>query len=175
MVSIFHILYWSSQTQQFHNWTLHYMHFFPYQTFLTLIISISEKNPISHNCLNISCYYYYFFLTQHPICPTTFWGKMFLIWSLNPTYSKSKLFLNSIQFSSSVVSDSLWPHGLQHARLPCPSLNFLSISQLPYCNFLWSSLSSSSFPSLKKPVFCVFFEVTQCFWSNSYLKISNLN
>ena len=23
--------------------------------------------------------------------------------------------------SCSVVSDSLWPHGLQHARLPCPS------------------------------------------------------
>ena len=26
-----------------------------------------------------------------------------------------------IQFSHSVVSDSLWPRGLQHARLPCPS------------------------------------------------------
>ena len=25
------------------------------------------------------------------------------------------------QFSRSVVSDSLWLHGLQHARLPCPS------------------------------------------------------
>ena len=25
------------------------------------------------------------------------------------------------QFSPSVVSDSLQPHGLQHARLPCPS------------------------------------------------------
>ena len=25
------------------------------------------------------------------------------------------------QFSHSVVSDSLWPHGLQHGRLPCPS------------------------------------------------------
>ena len=25
------------------------------------------------------------------------------------------------QFSHSVVSDSLWPHGLQRARLPCPS------------------------------------------------------
>ena len=25
-------------------------------------------------------------------------------------------------FSPSVVSDSLWPHGLQHTRLPCPSL-----------------------------------------------------
>ena len=27
----------------------------------------------------------------------------------------------SVQFSYSVVSNSLWPHGLQHARLPCPS------------------------------------------------------
>ena len=26
----------------------------------------------------------------------------------------------TVQFSCSVVSDSLWPHGLQHARLPCP-------------------------------------------------------
>ena len=28
---------------------------------------------------------------------------------------------SSVQFSHSVVSDSLRPHGLQHARLPCPS------------------------------------------------------
>ena len=27
----------------------------------------------------------------------------------------------SVQFSRSVVSDSLRPHGLQHTRLPCPS------------------------------------------------------
>ena len=27
----------------------------------------------------------------------------------------------SVQFSRSVVSDCLWPHGLQHARPPCPS------------------------------------------------------
>ena len=26
-------------------------------------------------------------------------------------------------FSCEVLSDSLWPHGLQHARLPCPSLS----------------------------------------------------
>ena len=26
-----------------------------------------------------------------------------------------------VQFSCSVVSDSLWPHGLQHARPACPS------------------------------------------------------
>ena len=27
----------------------------------------------------------------------------------------------SVQFSCSVVSDFLWPHGLQHSRPPCPS------------------------------------------------------
>ena len=29
----------------------------------------------------------------------------------------------SVQFSHSVVSDSLWPHELQHAKFPCPSLS----------------------------------------------------
>ena len=29
--------------------------------------------------------------------------------------------LSSVQFSRSVMSDSLKPHGLQHARFPCPS------------------------------------------------------
>ena len=28
---------------------------------------------------------------------------------------------SSAQFSRSLMSDSLWPHGLQHTRLPCPS------------------------------------------------------
>ena len=29
--------------------------------------------------------------------------------------------VNLVQFSCSVMSDSLWPHGPQHARPPCPS------------------------------------------------------
>ena len=29
--------------------------------------------------------------------------------------------ISSLQFSRSVLSDSLWPHELQHARPPCPS------------------------------------------------------
>ena len=29
--------------------------------------------------------------------------------------------LGEVKWTRSVVSDSLWPHGLQHARLPCPS------------------------------------------------------
>ena len=30
--------------------------------------------------------------------------------------------VSSVQFSHSVISNYLWPHGLQHARPPCPSL-----------------------------------------------------
>ena len=29
--------------------------------------------------------------------------------------------LISVQFSCSVLSDSLWPYGMQHTRIPCPS------------------------------------------------------
>ena len=29
--------------------------------------------------------------------------------------------ISSVQFSCSVMSDSLWPHRLQHTRPPCPS------------------------------------------------------
>ena len=36
------------------------------------------------------------------------------------TYPWPHIF-SSVQFSRSVVSDSLWSHGLQHARPPCPS------------------------------------------------------
>ena len=36
-------------------------------------------------------------------------------------FIKDLIYYNNIQFSRLVVSDSLWPHGLQHARPPCPS------------------------------------------------------
>ena len=35
-------------------------------------------------------------------------------------FKKKEGGLSSVQFSRSVVSDSLQPHGLQHARPPCP-------------------------------------------------------
>ena len=37
------------------------------------------------------------------------------------------------QFSCSVVSDSLQPHGLQHARLPCPSSTPGACSNYVHC------------------------------------------
>ena len=38
--------------------------------------------------------------------------------------------MTSVQFSHSVVSDSLWPHGLQHTRSPCPSPNQTHVHQV---------------------------------------------
>ena len=38
-----------------------------------------------------------------------------------PAVHQHKSAISSVQFSCSVVSDSLRPHGLQHARPPCPS------------------------------------------------------
>ena len=45
------------------------------------------------------------------------WGKV----KENFKEFMSVEFSFSIQFSCSVVSNSLWPHELQHARSPCPS------------------------------------------------------
>ena len=43
-------------------------------------------------------------------------------WDYPITNSKIKVLrVDSVQFSRSVVSDSLWPHELQPARPPCPS------------------------------------------------------
>ena len=37
------------------------------------------------------------------------------------SYTRIFLKVELVQFSCSVMSDSLWPHELQHARPPCPS------------------------------------------------------
>ena len=69
---------------------------------------------------------------------------------------------SSVQFSRSVLSDSLRPHGLQHARPPCPSptprvysdscpLSWwyrptISSSVVPFSSCLQSFPASGSFP-----------------------------
>ena len=40
---------------------------------------------------------------------------------LSPCLFNLQAEFSLVQFSRSVVSDSWWPHGLQHARPPCPS------------------------------------------------------
>ena len=59
----------------------------------------------------------------------------------------------SVQFSRSAVSDSLQPHGLQHARPPCPSPKLMSIdSVMPFNHLILCLpvlLPSSIFPSIR--------------------------
>ena len=55
--------------------------------------------------------------------------------------------MGSVQFSCSVVSDSLWPHELQHARLPCPSPTpRVHPNPCPLCWWCHPSISSSVIP-----------------------------
>ena len=54
---------------------------------------------------------------------------------------------SSVQFSHSVVSDSLWSHGLQHARLPCPSLSSgVHSNSCPLSRWCHPTISSSVAP-----------------------------
>ena len=53
----------------------------------------------------------------------------------------------SVQFSRSVMSDSVWPHGLQHARLPCPSASPRACSNsCPWSGRCHPAVSSSVVP-----------------------------
>ena len=72
------------------------------------------------------------------------------------------LFWIMCKFSHSVVSNFLWPHGLQHARLPCPSPTpgacsnscplsrwchpIISFSVIPFSSCLQSFPASGPFP-----------------------------
>ena len=60
----------------------------------------------------------------------------------NTTYN------GSVQFSCSVVSDFLWPHGLQHARPPCPSpIPRACSNSCPLGRWCHPTISSSVVPS----------------------------
>ena len=84
-------------------------------------------------------------------------------WSVGPKciwFSLLLLFL-LLLFSRSVISDSLWPRGLQHTRLPCPSSSpgacsnscplsqwchpTISPSVVPFSSCIQSSPASGSF------------------------------
>ena len=61
----------------------------------------------------------------------------------------SYLAISSVQFSRSVMPDSLQPHGLQHARLPCPSQTSRACSNLcPSSQWCHPTISSSLVPFL---------------------------
>ena len=77
-------------------------------------------------------------------------------------HTYTSLYQTSVQFSCSVMSDSLWPHGLQHARPSCPTPTprvysnssplsgwchpTISSSVVPFTSCLQSFPESGSFP-----------------------------
>ena len=71
-----------------------------------------------------------------------------------------------VQFSCSVMSDSLWPHGLQHARLPCPS---------PAPGVYSNSCPSSRWchPAISSSVVC-FSSIPRCFPASGSFPMSQL-
>ena len=93
-------------------------------------------------------------------------GRHFTIRATNKDIIKHLKYVttdfSSIQFSCSVMSDSLQPHGLQRARLPCPSPTpgacsnscpsslwcdpTISFSIVPFSSHLQSFPASRSFP-----------------------------
>ena len=66
-----------------------------------------------------------------------------------PVYSAN---ISSVQFSCSVVSDSLQPHGLQHTRPPCPSPTPRAYSNsCPLSQWCHPTISSSVIPFSSRP------------------------
>ena len=96
---------------------------------------------------------------QHFSRPCRFWSKInFSLSLLVCVWRYICMYVHISQFSCSVMSDSLQPHGLQHPRLPCPSPTPRACSNsCPWswwCQLTISSchphlLPSSIFPSIR--------------------------
>ena len=60
--------------------------------------------------------------------------------------------VSTVQFNRSVVSDSLWPHGLQHARPPCPlPTPGVYSNSCPLSRWCHPAISSSVIPFFSCP------------------------
>ena len=55
----------------------------------------------------------------------------------------SPVWISSVQFSRSVVYDSLQPHGLQHLRPPCPTASGACLNSCPLSRWCHPTISSS--------------------------------
>ena len=103
---------------------------------------------------------WYFSSHSHRLEPMRSWGDSGR--TKIPKSKDAQVPYVSVQFSHSVMSDSLWSHGLQHTRLPCPSPTpktysnscplsgwchpTISSSVVPFFSRLQSFPASGSFP-----------------------------
>ena len=85
---------------------------------------------------------------------------------IKEVYINKHFSLSSVQLSCSVMSDSLWPHELQHARPPCPSPTAgVYPNPCPLSRWCHPTISSSVIPFSSCP---------QSFSATGYFKISQL-
>ena len=83
------------------------------------ILSVLEKNAILW--INLSSKNIHPSVRMHHTLLKTNSGSWGLNWNDSEyTHVIAIISISSGKFSCSVVSHSLWPHGLQHARIPCP-------------------------------------------------------
>ena len=86
---------------------------------------------------------------KQPKCPSTDIGLklvcLYMSWNIQ---------FSSVQFSHSIVSDSLQPHESQHARSPCPSPTpEVYSNSCPLSQWCHPAISSSVVPFLLLPPF----------------------
>ena len=75
------------------------------------------------------------------------WMTLMMLFSSLTSFSLCSVQFSSVQSSCSVVSDSLQPHGLQQARLPCPVPTPRAYSNsCPSSQWCHPSISSSVVP-----------------------------
>ena len=100
-------------------------------------IGEGNGNPLQCSCL------------ENPRDRGAWWAAVYGVtqsWTRLKQLSSSSR-ISSVQFSCSEVSDSLWPHGLQHIRLPCLSPTPGACSNLsPSRQWCHPNISSSVVP-----------------------------
>ena len=125
---------------------------------------LQKLDNMSHRCLKI------FTLIPHSQLEKST-PKMKVMISMLKLYPPSFLCsFSSVQFNGSVVFKYLWPHGLQHTRLPCPSPTPRAYSNsCPSSQWCHQSschpLSSPSPPALKSFPASGFFQMSKFYAS----------
>ena len=151
---------------------------------------LSQQELCKVNIPHISCFVV---VVTELLCPllATPWTAAHQVplsstisWSLLKFVSIESICFSSVQFSCSVVSDSLRPHGLQHARPPCslPTHGVCSNS-CPLSQWCHPTISSyvipfsscpQSFPASESFPMSQFFASSGQYWSFSVnISLSN--
>ena len=126
--------------------------FLPYLYLLPLIISSLSLSLSLLSKFIRHCFFSNFILSLLPKCPIFCILPYCILFKVHPNE------LYCFKSLSSVMSDSLWPHGLQRARLPCHITNSQSLLKLMPIEWMMPSnhlflchplLLPSIFPSIR--------------------------